>query len=758
LKDFRAYSISNIRNIQNAIDLLIAEIKSGKIQSLKEEEFKSRFINSFFGDILGFNYGNSKEWLLREEKKSKVDGKKPDAALGYFTKDKLADDVRVIIEVKDANTNLDRPQNRKLKQTPVEQAFSYAPKMGGNCSWVVVTNFIEVRFYHALDCSKFQDYMIKDLSSDDIRNEMLFLFHKDRLFEKTIGHSSTEKLFSLQSNKSLEKTTETHIIDQIFNTLEKFKELRFIDPNYISKLPPFNILKTHVWHYVENELFTLNSEIFYFLQEFEIQNGKIVLSIDLEREIQKKKIESAKEKIQSSLLRLNNCLINQLTAVKDYKVNASKSKEIIGFSVKHPFRIVNGCDGLSKNISVSTGICDCVSCKFRNLDFASVFNKIKLDEANIENSTFETAYGYYLIGEFETCYYIYKIIACRAKEKEGAEIEYFLAKYNMLHLYNLISMDSKNDSVLDEISSIDLGRIIYDELEFQIDNDIKNYLIKIKEDEIIHKSYDLIEEIVLKMESLKVLYDNGGSQQLGPDLSTQLKEQYYLLYLHINANYIIYEVFSSYKKIAEKTFRGLLLSSQTPEYGLKMFDDFFLTEAIIHIYPDKLQKLLKSTIELKSSENDIESLQNKLNNLLLSFIETDLFGKVVGNSFLREIQNNYFFNDRIETIFSNIFTVFSKLEISKEHFKHTKINIISFLKVENFLSWTNLKQLGAFIYSKGNLFEPTDLGEILQVCIKGSQYGKNKYNDLLDYCSQTIVKYFPNYKFDDLTSVMSTMN
>lgn len=76
LIDFKLSNVPKIRLARNIIEGLILELKSGKLESLKEEEFKSRFLNEFFGDVLGFNYGNSNFWTLGEEVKTKVDGTK----------------------------------------------------------------------------------------------------------------------------------------------------------------------------------------------------------------------------------------------------------------------------------------------------------------------------------------------------------------------------------------------------------------------------------------------------------------------------------------------------------------------------------------------------------------------------------------------------------------------------------------------------------------------------------------------------------
>ena len=120
LPDFKLTSVTNIRGITLMIKFLIEEFESGKIKAMKEEEFKPRFITTFFGDILGFNYENSLKWHLKNEKKSVVDATKADSTLGYFFVDSAKDSVRAVIEIKDANTLLDEKQRRSGNQTPIE--------------------------------------------------------------------------------------------------------------------------------------------------------------------------------------------------------------------------------------------------------------------------------------------------------------------------------------------------------------------------------------------------------------------------------------------------------------------------------------------------------------------------------------------------------------------------------------------------------------------------------------------------------------
>ena len=100
LSEFKLSNIPNLRLARNTIESLIEELNSGKLESLKEEEFKSRFLIEFFGDVLSFNYGNSNFWTLREEVKTKVDGTKPDGALGFFRKIKVIMMLGLLLKLK----------------------------------------------------------------------------------------------------------------------------------------------------------------------------------------------------------------------------------------------------------------------------------------------------------------------------------------------------------------------------------------------------------------------------------------------------------------------------------------------------------------------------------------------------------------------------------------------------------------------------------------------------------------------------------
>lgn len=76
------------------------------------------------------------------------------------------EDIRVVIELKDARTSLDKKQNRSSHLTPVEQAFSYANKNGSKCGWVIVSNFVETRLYKSNSSLEYEVFDLREINSE----------------------------------------------------------------------------------------------------------------------------------------------------------------------------------------------------------------------------------------------------------------------------------------------------------------------------------------------------------------------------------------------------------------------------------------------------------------------------------------------------------------------------------------------------------------------------------------------------------------
>ncbi len=197
LTNFSLETIADLPAKKQIIDKYILTLNSGKVEGSKEESLQADFLNKFFGDILQYDYNNENLWNLEKEKKSVTDSSKADGALGFFSMIEKTKkyDVRVVVELKDASTDLDKPQNRLGdKRNPVEQAFSYASKAGGRCKWVIVSNFKEIRLYHATDQSRYEFFEIKDLDKSEYLKRFFFLLQKERLISPK-GESIVDSLY-----------------------------------------------------------------------------------------------------------------------------------------------------------------------------------------------------------------------------------------------------------------------------------------------------------------------------------------------------------------------------------------------------------------------------------------------------------------------------------------------------------------------------------------------------------------------------------
>lgn len=254
-------------------------IKSGKIKDHNEEQLQARFATEVFEKTLGYkNSFFNETWEYELERKTDVDGQKPDIVLGEFTSEESK--VIAVVELKDFKYyDLDKKQNRVGdKRTPVEQGFGYAPKFGGNCRWVLISNFNEIRLYDKNDENQYERFYIEDLEDDFEFKRFLYLLSKENILDRKLDNLIDLKI---KEEEKIErefytkyKTIRSKIVSQVIEDnrtynadvlIEKSQKLldRFLfiafceDKNII----PANSYKTMVLSSNENvtkhELFTM---------------------------------------------------------------------------------------------------------------------------------------------------------------------------------------------------------------------------------------------------------------------------------------------------------------------------------------------------------------------------------------------------------------------------------------------------------------------------------------------------------------------
>lgn len=171
--------------------------KDGSLKNKKEEELEWPFWADFFWKILDYSsFWENEIYNRKFQPKVPEWGQKADIGLWFFWE--TSDIMKVVVELKDAKTSLDKPQQRAWNLTPVQQAFKYKPYFK-ECDFIIVSNFIETRLY----IDSYYDYeawTLEDLVNpkDNYFNfrRFYYLLNKQNLITKK-WDSNTKSLLSL---------------------------------------------------------------------------------------------------------------------------------------------------------------------------------------------------------------------------------------------------------------------------------------------------------------------------------------------------------------------------------------------------------------------------------------------------------------------------------------------------------------------------------------------------------------------------------
>lgn len=176
-------------------------LKDSDLSRTKEKSVQGSFLMRFFEEILGYSSqgGGKDEWTLIQHPASEVDAQEPDGSLGFFTKGEKI--TKAVIELKDAKTLLDKKQSGREKgYTPIEQAYLYATKFD-RCSWIIVSNFREIRLYHKNRTQDFYEkFDVLDLHKPEEFQRFYYILSRQNL----ISHSKTSVIDDLADTSTRE--------------------------------------------------------------------------------------------------------------------------------------------------------------------------------------------------------------------------------------------------------------------------------------------------------------------------------------------------------------------------------------------------------------------------------------------------------------------------------------------------------------------------------------------------------------------------
>lgn len=139
----RGENIEHFEEVLEVVETWRNDYYNGSLQRDSETQREQAFNQDFFMRILGYESKPSKTYTF-EPKSSTQTGEIPDARIGFLSSGVLS--TVAVVELKSASTNLDKPQFRQGKMSPVQQGFKYKPLYPG-CRFVIVSNFFEIRLY-----------------------------------------------------------------------------------------------------------------------------------------------------------------------------------------------------------------------------------------------------------------------------------------------------------------------------------------------------------------------------------------------------------------------------------------------------------------------------------------------------------------------------------------------------------------------------------------------------------------------------------
>ena len=223
------------KKIDGIIQAWQTSFRDHDLSKAKETSLQGKFFSKFFCEILGYTMQDDGffEWTLKQEAKTEVDGKEADGSLGFYSKEK--EQTRVVIELKDAQCNLDTKQcSRENKQTPVEQAFQYLYKFA-DCDWVIVSNFRYTRLYHkSKGQTAYEEFDILKLNEEKEFKRFYFCLCRENLINEQAN--SPMDLLIKQSGES-----DIDITKEFYSDFKKVRKILFEhivenNPDYDKKL------------------------------------------------------------------------------------------------------------------------------------------------------------------------------------------------------------------------------------------------------------------------------------------------------------------------------------------------------------------------------------------------------------------------------------------------------------------------------------------------------------------------------------------
>lgn len=531
---------------------------------------------------------------------------------------------------------------------------------------------------------------------------------------------------------------EENVVNQLYNSFDRFSELKSLPQNFVAKLYPFkSTIKPE--HLIEQTTLLLKNKVLanLFYNEIAIEDSSVIYTPV--EELSERERKAREKKLKAIITKLNNSLFFSIT-----KENAGQDS--LGYK---------GFSKDAKNINIhSNAICQCSKCKFERFQYKDCIidlNSYSINEISDIKEDIQKAYLNYKIGNYLISFKMYEEIATKAWQLDKY-LTYYIAKSNMKSLKWLIDYedgidDETKEKIISQISDIDTDKLI-SEIPYK-SNDEYTLLKIIRDDTVLIDARNKIDEIYRKIEEAYISYQSKYYYQVGPYYPHLIYiEIYKIIYFYTN-NYIVADVFSNFKTVINKGIEGLILSYATSkEYGgrLKDFSHDFFWICVSYCKTSELVKFLENhkvkTLEFES--NDIPKILDYCENFFNSFFNsTKLF---FGNTYKNDTIFNQLSKDAFEgssqSVFSNMMLLLLSIEIPEERRPNFIKTLITFLEYENFIHGDGIKYLNRFIERNPHYFTLENCQQLLKILI-----GKIKKHEMYNTI-ETIAYVVNENKFD----------
>ncbi|GCC50333.1 hypothetical protein SanaruYs_05480 [Chryseotalea sanaruensis] len=746
--------VPDLERIKRLVNWWADEIKSGRIDSQKEESIKPKFLIDFFSTILGFRISGGDSSMVIELK-TFVDGTKADAGLGHFVFKSNGfepDQIYAVIEIKDSMTDLD--ESSKSSISAVTQAYEYAGKT--EAKWIFVSNMKEIRFYKNGSLRSHDKIHILDLIEEVNLSRFLYLYHSVSVLNGI--HKNIDDILvksqHIQNPVNVLPESHHHIIDELYDFTNAFEGLRVLDPYYIANQKPFNILNQTVEHFEHWHIFTLNEKIYHLLQEISFSNDEIELSDSLSKECLDLSIVNPKEKLEKVFRILANSGVIWISAVSNFREieeqNTGSNK--FGFVVTRIFSFdeTKG-EGITKKIEVSHDtMCDCVRCTFNSFDFLKLANKVnKIPKSTSE--AIEFAYGHYLLGtdKFQRCYHILKKCLDEDFSADRSIVMHFLIHLNLFKLKGPLSWYANEISaeILKDVKHLDLDRLIWDKFYNVKSQPVHKLLRSIKDEKLFERVVNKIDIAYDEMKSIYEKYKGGSAYISVPNYTNELNFNLRLIVTYATGNFLFYDRSGRFNYAIEKSYEGLILSHATSgyRYRFESFDLFTIRTAIIHIHTENLETILRHIKEIGISDKELKLFITLINSFFSQIHRNTLFGESEANEEMESLLKSHYFKESFRRIFSNIFIVSERIVWKREDWQAGLItNLTKFVETEDILYWFDLKKLARFIETKAHLFTYEEVLSLLEVAVDRYRVNINKYQHLIQSLCKCLTRDYPD--------------